>query len=327
MTDGDPQGRLSELIQLYLLRCDVEGKSQATVRAYRETLERFERIARREGFPEKAEEIEAEHLYIYLGRYTGHSLETRHRYFREVRCFFNWLIHAGYLSESPFRALKNVRLPRRIVRPFSAEDVSTLLEACDSSRPVGVRDRAILMTLLDTGVRCSELAGLDLADLDLVPGRLRVLHGKGNKQRVVPFASHCGQSLVDYLAVRGREPGPLFVAALWNGRLRPGVRLEPNGVKQLMRRLGRATGMAKVHPHRFRHTFATWAIEADARELDVQYLLGHSSPDMVRRYAASYNCEQAARRHVSFSPGNALLATTIDPRSNDGSFPVPAGGS
>ena len=68
MTAAGPPGRLSELIQLYLLRCDVEGKSQATVRAYRETLERFARIAYKEGFPEKVEEIAAEHLYIYLGR-------------------------------------------------------------------------------------------------------------------------------------------------------------------------------------------------------------------------------------------------------------------
>ena len=124
MTVVDAQGRLSELIQLYLLRCDVEGKSQATVRAYRETLERFARIARREGFPEKAEEIEAEHLYIYLGRYTGHSLETRHRSFREVTCFSNWLIHAVYLSESPFRALKHVRPPRRLCRRVTPEDLT-----------------------------------------------------------------------------------------------------------------------------------------------------------------------------------------------------------
>ncbi len=307
MAEGS-QGRLADLIELYILRCNVEGKSQATIRAYRETLERFARMAREEGFPVRIEEIGAEHLYVYLGRYTGHALETRHRYFREVRCFFNWLVDAGYVSDSPFRAMKNVRLPRRIVRPFSAEEVARLLEACDGSRPVGVRDRAIVMTLLDTGVRCSELVRLDLADLDLAACRLRVLHAKGNKQRVVPFASRCGESLVDYLAVRGLEPGPLFVAAVGSGRLRPGVRLEPNGLKQLLRRLGRATGIPKVHPHRFRHTFATWAIEADARELDVQYLLGHSSPDMVRRYAASYNCEQAARRHVSFSPGNALFA-------------------
>jgi integrase/recombinase XerC/integrase/recombinase XerD len=82
-------------------------------------------------------------------------------------------------------------------------------------------------------------------------------------------------------------------------------------VKQLLRRLGRKTGLTKVHAHRFRHTFATWAIQQGARELDVQLLLGHSSPHMVRRYSASYNAEQAARRHPAFSP--TLLIATAGP--------------
>ena len=75
----------------------------------------------------------------------------------------------------------------------------------------------------------------------------------------------------------------------------------------MLRRLGRKTGIPKVHAHRFRHTFATWAIEHDARELDVQYLLGHSSPDMVRRYSSSYRSEQAATRHHRFSPADQML--------------------
>src|SRR5205814_4208078 len=91
-----------------------------------------------------------------------------------------------------------------------------------------------------------------------------------------------------------------------HGRLRPSVALRTNGVKQMLRRLGRTTGLAKVHAHRFRHTFATWAIEQGARELDVQLLLGHASPDMVRRYTSSYNAEQAARRHGAFSPARLL---------------------
>ncbi len=74
----------------------------------------------------------------------------------------------------------------------------------------------------------------------------------------------------------------------------------------MLRRLGKRTGIPKVHAHRFRHTFATWAIEQDARELDVQYLLGHASPDMVRRHSATYNSEQAARRHAAFSPAEQL---------------------
>jgi integrase/recombinase XerD len=110
------------------------------------------------------------------------------------------------------------------------------------------------------------------------------------------------------LDLRGQEPGPLFLAANGHRTFRSGVGLQPNGLKQILIRLGRRTGIPKVHAHRFRHTFATWAIEADARELDVQYLLGHSSPDMVRRYASTYNSEQAARRHSSFSPANTLPA-------------------
>src|SRR5439155_26114272 len=102
-------------------------------------------------------------------------------------------------------------------------------------------------------------------------------------------------------------PGPLFVATRGHGARRLGVALQPNGLKQLLRRLGRTSGVPKVHAHRFRHTFATWAIAHDARELDVQYLLGHSSSDMVRRYSSSYRSEQAALRHARFSPADQML--------------------
>jgi integrase/recombinase XerC len=108
--------------------------------------------------------------------------------------------------------------------------------------------------------------------------------------------------------VRGREAGPLFLASTGHADLLPGVALQPNGLKQLLRRLGAKTGIARVYAHRFRHTFATWAIQHDARELDVQYLLGHASSDMVRRYSSSYRSEQAATRHVRFSPADQMLA-------------------
>ena len=301
-------GRLTDLIDLYLLRCRVEGKSPQTQRAYAETLGKFRRALQEASAPEDTAEIRAEHLYSYLGAFTHLSFDTRHRYFREVRCFFNWLVDAGHLETSPFRGMRNVRLPQRIVQPHSLDEVGRLLACCDLTTPIGVRDYAILMTLLDTGIRCSELVQLELADLDLEVGRLRVLHAKGNKQRVVPFASRCHASLVLYIKERGSSPGPLFVAAQ-NGHhgLRPDVPLQANGLKQMLRRLGKATGIPKVHAHRFRHTFATWAIQHDARELDVQYLLGHSSPDMVRRYSSSYRSEQAALRHARFSPADMMV--------------------
>ena len=93
------------------------------------------------------------------------------------------------------------------------------------------------------------------------------------------------------------------------GRLDPNTRLQPNGLKQLLRRLGRATGIPKVHAHRFRHTFATWAIAHEAREIDIQHLLGHAGPEMLRRYTATYRAEQAAQHHARYSPADLMLSS------------------
>lgn len=299
--NGHHDRNLKGLIDLYLLRSQVEGKSPNTLKAYAWTLKRFALVAQEEEFPQDVARITPAHIYAYLGSFAHLSLESRHRYHREVSCFFNWLQTMGYIEQSPFAHIKKVRLPQNIVQPFSPDDVLKLLSCCDPSTPTGARNRAVLLALLDTGIRVGELVKLELADLDLETRRLRVMHAKGNKQRVVAFGDDCRKALIHYLeSFRRYRSGPLFVSLK---RKRP---LQPNAVKQMLRRLGRQTGIPKVHAHRFRHTFATWAIEQNARELDVQYLLGHSSPDMVRRYSATYNSEKAARAHASFSPADRL---------------------
>ena len=283
-------------------------RSRRQVASYRDRLPRHPRPLPGAVDIERAEDVTQEHVYAYLGGCRSLADESRHRYFREVRCFFNWLVDSDYLEKSPFRGMKNVRLPQRIIQPLAAEEIGRLLEACGTGK-IGLRDRALLMLLLDTGARCSEVVQLELSAVDLADGRIRILHGKGNKQRVVPFAGKCRATLTAYLEIRGSTPGALFVTSNGHGVLRPETPLGVNGLKQVLRRLGLRAGVPKVHAHRFRHTFATWAIQHDARELDVQYLLGHSSPDMVRRYSSSYRSEQAALRHVAFSPADQMLGT------------------
>jgi len=293
---------LGSLIDLYLLRCEVEGKSPNTITAYRETLTLFQGIAREEGFPEDVRAIAPAHIYAYLGRIgsNGASLETRHRRHREVRFLFSWLKRMGYIEESPFAQIKNIRLPQKIVQPYTAEEIGRLLACCDTRFYWGSRSRAMILVLLDTGVRRTELVNLDLADVDLEGQRLRVLHGKGNKQRVVRFGTRAREAVEDYLErFRGREPGVLFLS-------RYGTRMSSHSALIFLRRLGSRAGVEKVKVHRFRHTFATWAIENEARELDVQYLLGHSTPAMVRRYSATYDAEKAARAHERFSPADRM---------------------
>lgn len=291
------------LIRLYLLRCQVEGNSPNTIRAYAETLKMFERIAFEEDFPADVRAIAPADIYTYLGRIAenGVGLETWHRRHREVRFLFSWLERMEYIEGSPFARIKNVRLPQKIVEPFSPDDVVRLLAVCDPATEIGARDRAIVLLFLDSGLRLNELVQLKLVDIDFASHRIKVLHGKGNKQRAVPFGTTAKEALLHYIwRFRENGEGQLFRSS------RSGKPLTGNLIRVRMAQLGRLAGILRTHAHRFRHTFATWAIENGARELDVQYLLGHSSPVMVRRYSATYNSEKAARAHVDWSPGDLL---------------------
>ena len=296
---------LAEVVEQYLLVCKVEGKSPNTVRAYRETLDMFLSIAQEEVFPDDVREITPVHIYTYLGRIMerGVSLETRHRRHREVRFLFSWLLRMGYIDSHPFAHIKNLRLSQKIIQPFSEGDITKLLNASFLTPYLAARNRAIILLLLDTGIRLNELVSLNIEDLDREHQRLRILQGKGNKQRVVRIGSQALAAVSHYVdEYRGHEPGRLFASDEGNPMSR-------NSVRVMLARLGQRSGVPKVHPHRFRHTFATWAIEHEAREIDVQYLLGHSTPCMVRRYSATYNSEKAARAHERWSPVDMMAGS------------------
>ena len=208
-----------------------------------------------------------------------------------------------YISSNPFTRVKNIKVPQKLVHPFSEGQIQSLLAVCDPAEHKGTRDRALILVLLDTGPRATEAATLRIEDVDFEAQRMAVLHGKGNKQRVVRFGDQARRALRDYVdRFRGSEPGPMILTS--HGR-RPLCR---TALRTIFQRLGERAGVAKVHPHRFRHTFATWAIEQQAREIDVQFLLGHATPAMLRRYTATYDAEKAAAAHASFSPGDRLKA-------------------
>jgi integrase len=161
--------------------------------------------------------------------------------------------------------------------------------------------RAMIFFLLDTGVRSSELISIRLADVFFEQHRVRVLQGKGKKQRWTAISDVALEALDAYLeSFRGRRDGLLIQTV-------DGRPLKNHHMNVMFSRFGFDAGVEHVNPHRFRHTFATWAIRASARELDVQYLLGHSSPMMVRRYSATYDSEQAAAAHAAFSPASQLV--------------------
>jgi integrase/recombinase XerC len=290
------------LIELYLTSCRIEGKSLNTIRSYRESLDIFLQAVQGEGLPQEPGSFTAAHVYLFLGHVanTGVSPVTQWRRQRETRTFFSWLLRHDFIPSNPFAKVKNIKVPQKIIQPFSQDDILRLLACCNPSTHKGARDRALILTLLDTGLRAGELVGLDLEDVDFQSQRIQVRHGKGNKQRVVRIGNEAGQAVQNYLErFRGMEPGPLFLTCRGGPLCRTAMRT-------VFQRLGKQASIPKVHPHRFRHTFATWAIEQQAREIDVQFLLGHSTPAMLRRYTATYDAEKAAQAHALFSPADRL---------------------
>ena len=298
---------LSELIALYLARCRIEGLSPRTQRAYSETLARFQRSVAAQGAPDAAAAVETATVIRYCESFQARR--PRHP---------PSLLPRGALLLQLVRGRQLPRphaVPRPAQRPPPVGGRTALPPRRARAPGGGVRSRH-----RRRAARCRRGAALPrhrhpLRRVERArPGRLRpprgrllIRHDKGNKQRVVPFARRCQAALEAYLAIRGPTAGPLVWAVTGPGQLRPGVRLQPNGLKQLLRRRGRAAHVPRCHAHRFRHTFATWAIQQDARELDVQHLLGHAGPEMVRRYTASYRAEDAARRHARFSPADQML--------------------
>jgi integrase/recombinase XerD len=200
-----------------------------------------------------------------------------------VRSFHRFLLREGITEGDPAVGVPQPRLPRSLPRPLPVEDVRRLLEAPDEGSPTGLRDRAILELLYGSGLRISELTGLDVDDLDLEEGSVRVL-GKGGKEREVPLGSFGRDAIGAYLT-RGR---PALASAVTRGAVflnARGGRLSRQSCARLLGHYVRRAGIERrVTLHTLRHSFATHLLEGGADVRVVQELLGHASVATTQIY-------------------------------------------
>lgn len=296
---------LDDHIATYLSAIEVEGKTINTQASYASSIAHFRTIGVRLGMPERAEEYSVAHVYAFLQelRRCGASASYQHRRHREVKACFSWFKRMGIVPDNVFAKVPLVKRPSLVKWPFNLIEVQMLLDDQDRESYTGSRNYALLLFLLDSGVRAGECAAIRLDEIDWERRRAFIRHGKGEKQRWVGFGPRTETAMLEYVGrFRGDEDGGLFQTAA-------GLDMAgPHTLDVLLCRLGLRAGVTKVHPHRFRHTFATWAIESGAREIDVQMLLGHSDLTMTQRYARTYTSEQAVRAHSSLSPVNRLPA-------------------
>ncbi|PYQ23471.1 MAG: tyrosine recombinase XerC [Acidobacteria bacterium] len=256
--------------------------SPHTVRAYLDDLGQFTAHLRAE-LDREPRPRDVDHLLIrgFLARLHRQGLKksSAARKLATLRTFFRYLCRQGILSSNPARPILSPRLERLIPAHLEEAQVARLVEV-EGEGAAAIRARALLELLYATGVRCSELVGLDLPEVDFEARFVRVL-GKGRKERVVPFGEPARRALGDYLPVRSRAR-PRTDALFVNAR---GGRLTDRSVRLIVERRVRQLALSqRVSPHGLRHSFATHLLERGADLRAIQELLGHARLSTTQRY-------------------------------------------
>lgn len=294
----------SQAVVGFELACRARNLSPNTIADYTRTYRKF--LAFRQDDP-PISELTARDIEAFLASQDC-SKKSVLNYFIGLSALWTWCLKEEIVKVHILRGLRAPRPEKRQVDPFTAEEIKLLLANVNKSRTysrsgyvesshslsIGQRSRAIILILLDTGLRASELIGLKISDVDVRGGRIKVM-GKGDKERSVPFGPRTGQALWKYLASRGevRPEDPLFVTT--NGR-----QMGRNELAHRMAMIGQRAGVSNCHPHRFRHTFAIMYLRNGGDPYTLQEILGHSTMEMVRRYLALSQIDlDAAHRRAS----------------------------
>ena len=252
--------------------------SPHTLRSYRSDLRQFQEFAAARGAA-SVDAVDTSLVRGYLAHLHARRLEPASiaRQLAALRSWCRFLVRRGVLTRNVARDVRSPRLPRRLVSFLPIDETIALVSTPRADARGQERDLAILELLYASGLRVSELIGLDVADVDRRERTVRVL-GKGRKERIVPFGTKAEAALARYLASRGGAAGPLFL----NAR---GGRLSARGVHTVVRRAARAAGLTRrVSPHTLRHTFATHLLDAGADLRAIQEFLGHSRLSTTQRY-------------------------------------------
>jgi integrase/recombinase XerD len=229
-----------------------------------------------------------------------------------ISALFTWLIQENLVQENPMRQVARPKPEKRTISPFTETDLKLLISSLNKSRsytcksktvqnarPTAIRDRAIVLLLLDTGLRATELCTARILDLDLKNRRLKVF-GKGSKERILPFSPRTGQALWRYLTTRPDDPldRPLFLT-------QQSLPMTRDRLLKLLNHLGDRAGVPNCHPHRFRHTFAILYLRNGGDPFTLQLILGHSDISTVKRYLTIAQSDLDAQHRLN-SPVDRL---------------------
>ncbi len=310
---------LEQLIEHFRLFNRTENKSPRTVEWYDENLKLFLDWLQKQGKSTLLGDLNIHVVREFIidqqdktvkhenhpfappepGKLSSHTIQSR---VRVLRSFFHWLKLEGYTETHILEDLKVPRVQKNLVEVLTEEEIRAILSAIDRDTPHGARNYAIIWTFLDSGLRCSELTNLKYEDTHIEEGYLRVL-GKGNKERVVPIGAKGQRILLRYRDHFRPQPNGGTINNFFLSL--DGRPLTVNSVELILCRLGKRSGVLRLHPHLLRHTFATRYLINGGDVFTLQRILGHTTLAMVNQYVQLAS-SHVVIQHRKFSPMDAL---------------------
>ena len=284
----------------FRLDLQTQHRSEGTIRNRMCTSQIMARHAIAAGLDDPADVT-----YAWLAKYMSDQYQARKRggpcsLYADLNCFWKWW-SAEFRSDNPMTKIHRPREVLTDVPVLTGEQLDKLMDATAGTDDESVRDRAIVMTLLDSGLRRMEISRLDLGDVDLEDGTLRVRQGKGGKARTALIGTPTAQALWRYLRARADtgKDSALFLSAY-------GHRLTPSGIGQLIVRLGKKAGIDGLHAHQLRHTWCSMNLDDGIAEHSLAKLAGWSSTKQIARYGRALAEERALREGRAHLPVDQL---------------------
>lgn len=297
--------RIEGFIDAFLVEREARGLSPETLRSYVADLGVFGHWLREEGHPQDPADWDIHLLRSYVaylqrkpnknrpGRISSMTVRS---YTSRLLAFLRWLHEEGYVGTDLAAKLRKPQATQKIVQPLEGPEVKALLDAARGDHRNGLRNYALLLLMLDSGLRASEVCALRPEEV-LWEQRLAKVLGKGGKERIVPFSPETGAAMRRYM-LSGRRRSDRAVTLF---QTEEGWALTPNGLHHVVRKVATDADVPAAHPHRLRHTFALAYLRNGGNALALQRLLGHSTLAMTNQYVAMVT-DDLQRDHERCSP-------------------------